>query len=113
MSTIKKGYKQTEVGVIPEDWIAERLGPHVEIKSGESPSLFRFDNDGTPYFKVEQLNNNDKYLSDTPYFISRPLKKLSARHLMLTGVCFEGARSGGGRGAWAQAASRFGSLARL
>src|SRR5437660_417524 len=65
---VRRGYKQTEVGMIPEDWHAQPLGPYVEIRSGESPSLFRFENDGTPYFKVEQLNNNSKYLEDTPYF---------------------------------------------
>ena len=65
---LKPGYKQTEVGVIPEEWRVEALGHHVEIKSGESPSLFRFENDGVPYFKVEQLNRNSKYLRDTPYF---------------------------------------------
>jgi type I restriction enzyme S subunit len=65
---LKPGYKQTDAGVIPEEWGAEALGHHVEIKSGESPSLFLFKNDGIPYFKVEQLNNNSKYLSDTPYF---------------------------------------------
>lgn len=65
---IPTGYKQTEAGVIPSDWSVEVLGPHVEIKSGESPSLFNFESDGTPYFKVEQLNNNSKYLKDTPYF---------------------------------------------
>jgi type I restriction enzyme S subunit len=65
---LKSGYKQTDAGVIPEEWGAEALGHHVEIKSGESPSLFLFKNDGIPYFKVEQLNNNSKYLSDTPYF---------------------------------------------
>ena len=58
----------TEVGVIPEDWIADCLGSYVEIKSGESPSLFRFKAEGTPFFKVEQLNNSDKFISDTIYF---------------------------------------------
>jgi type I restriction enzyme, S subunit len=65
---LNPGYKQTEVGVIHGDWIAEALGPHVQIKSGESPSQFRFGNVGVPYFKVEQLNNNSKYLRDTCYF---------------------------------------------
>ena len=66
---LRTGYKQTEVGVIPEDWNADRLSAYIEIKSGESPSKFTFMNEGLPYFKVEQLNNNNKYLRDTPYFI--------------------------------------------
>ena len=67
---VSPGYKQTEIGVIPEDWCADTLGPHVDITSGESPSRFRFSAEGTPYFKVEQLNNDRKYLSITPYFIT-------------------------------------------
>src|SRR5207249_9335897 len=62
-------YKQTEVGVIPKDWRVDALGPHVDITSGDSPSRFRFTSEGIPYFKVDQLNNNSKYLSDTPYLI--------------------------------------------
>ena len=66
---VRSGYKQTEVGVIPEDWDAEALGAHVVIRSGLSPSLFHFETTGTPYFKVDQLNNEPKYLTTTPYFI--------------------------------------------
>jgi hypothetical protein len=55
-------YKLTEVGVIPEEWVAEALGLYVQIKSGESPSFFQFETSGVPYFKVDQLNNDSKYL---------------------------------------------------
>jgi len=64
---LKEGYKQTEVGVIPGDWEVRKLGEFVKITSGESPSHFMFSDEGTPYFKVEQLNNGNKYLFDTPY----------------------------------------------
>lgn len=66
---LKPGYKQTEAGIIPEDWRDEPLGNHVRIKSGESPSLFQFTDSGLPYFKVEQLSNSDKFLGvhSTPY----------------------------------------------
>lgn len=36
---VMSGYKLTDVGVIPEEWSAEALGPHVEINSGESPKM--------------------------------------------------------------------------
>jgi type I restriction enzyme S subunit len=58
---IRRGYKQTEVGVIPEDWEILPLGQLVRITSGESPSRFQFTSEGFPYFKVEQLNNSRKY----------------------------------------------------
>jgi type I restriction enzyme, S subunit len=63
------GYKQTEVGVIPEDWEVKPLGQHVSISSGQSPSRFELLDSGVPFFKVEQLNNSNKYQVDTPYFI--------------------------------------------
>lgn len=66
---VTAGYKQTEVGVIPEDWGVVSLGAYVEINSGESPSKFNFRFGGTPYYKVEQLNNSPKYLNSTPYYI--------------------------------------------
>ena len=63
-----KGYKQTELGIVPEDWETNQLGSYVDINSGESPSRFSFSSEGIPYFKVEQLNNDNKYLTTTPYF---------------------------------------------
>jgi type I restriction enzyme S subunit len=65
---VPEGYKKTEVGVIPEDWDVVQLGFYVDINSGESPSKFDLLDQGTPYFKVEQLNNDSKYLKTTPYY---------------------------------------------
>jgi type I restriction enzyme S subunit len=64
---VRPGYQQTEVGEIPEDWDVISLGGYVDIASGESPSKFKFISSGIPYFKVEQLNNDPKYLISTPY----------------------------------------------
>jgi type I restriction enzyme S subunit len=66
---LRAGYKQTEVGVIPEEWEVTPLGLQVQITSGESPSLIQFTTSGKPYFKVEQLGNCEKYLGgeSTPY----------------------------------------------
>jgi type I restriction enzyme S subunit len=72
---VKAGYKQTEIGEIPDDWDAVALDGYVEITSGESPSKFKFSSSGVPYFKVDQLNGGNKYIADTPYFIGT--KKVS------------------------------------
>ncbi|PSJ16262.1 restriction endonuclease subunit S [Nitrosomonas supralitoralis] len=66
---LKPGYKQTEVGVIPEDWDVCQLKDFVDINSGESPSKYKFVNEGIPYYKVEQLNAGDKYIEETPYML--------------------------------------------
>ena len=64
---IPEGYKKTEVGVIPNDWVVQALGELVQISSGESPSKFTFSTDGLPYFKVEQLNYGSMYADKTEY----------------------------------------------
>ncbi|MGL5488461.1 MAG: restriction endonuclease subunit S [Shewanella sp.] len=74
---IPAGYKQTEVGIIPNDWGVKCLGELVEISSGESPSKFTFNLSGIPYFKVEQLNNGLVYAESTPYFIDSRKKIIS------------------------------------
>jgi type I restriction enzyme S subunit len=58
---------------VPRDWDVVALGDHVRITSGASPSLFRFETSGVPYFKVEQLNSSEKYLdaASTPYHFSK------------------------------------------
>lgn len=73
------GHKRMGAELTPCDWEVRPLGPLVTITSGESPSLFSFGTDGTPYFKVDQLSNSTKYLSakNTDYFICGPSKKVS------------------------------------
>ena len=58
------------------EWEVKRLGELVTIASGESPSKFRMKADGIPYYKVEQLNNCNKYQITTPYYIEckNPIK---------------------------------------
>jgi type I restriction enzyme, S subunit len=34
MQTIKKGYKQTDIGIIPEDWEAKKMGDILNLKNG-------------------------------------------------------------------------------
>ena len=52
-----------------EEWVEKRLGDIVSIKSGKSPTDLINENGTIPYFKVEQLNNSNKYQIKTPYKI--------------------------------------------
>lgn len=63
-------FQKTEIGYYPKDWVVKPLGGYVRITSGESPSKFDFSSVGIPYFKVEQLNNGNKYASETKYKIN-------------------------------------------
>ena len=78
---MKEGYKQTEIGIVPQDWKVVELGELVEITSGESPSKFQFSDTGIPYFKVEQLNNGSKFADKTPFFVNS-LKTVAAHSVV-------------------------------
>lgn len=61
-----QGYKQTVIGIIPQEWEVTTLGKLVSITSGESPSLFNLRDIGKyPYIKVEDMNNCEKYQADS------------------------------------------------
>ena len=63
-NNIPAGYKDSAVGIIPQEWEVVTLGKLVSITSGESPSLFHLRNIGKyPYIKVEDMNNCEKYQS--------------------------------------------------
>jgi type I restriction enzyme S subunit len=63
-NNIPAGYKDSAVGIIPQEWEVATLGKLVSITSGESPSLFNRRNIGKyPYIKVEDMNNCEKYQS--------------------------------------------------
>lgn len=57
---LPKGYKNTEVGVIPEDWKVEKLGNIADVKTGPFGSLLHesdYVTNGTPIITVEHLVN--------------------------------------------------------
>ena len=58
---LKEGYKQTEVGVIPEDWESQRIDAHALITTGAKNTQDRVDNGAYPFFvrsqKVERINS--------------------------------------------------------
>ena len=61
-NNIPAGYKDSAVGIIPQEWEVSTLGKLVSITSGESPSLFNLREIGKyPYIKVEDMNNCEKY----------------------------------------------------
>ena len=65
-NNIPAGYKDSAVGIIPQEWKVTTLGKLVSITSGESPSLFNLRDIGKyPYIKVEDMNNCEKYQADS------------------------------------------------
>ncbi len=78
---VKPSYKQTEVGVIPEDWQVKRLGEITTIATGNTPPTRDTDNYGDEFLFVSPLD-----LGETKY-ISRTEKKLSRKGFAIS-RCF-------------------------
>ena len=61
MSNVPKGYKQTEVGVIPEDWEVKRIGEISQPVRGGSPrpagSPKFFNGNFIPWLTVAAITN--------------------------------------------------------
>jgi type I restriction enzyme S subunit len=59
---LKPGYKQTEVGVIPEEWDCVHIGDVAETSSGATPPRAKqqeyFDGGAIPWVKTLDLNNS-------------------------------------------------------
>ena len=66
---VKPGYKQSEIGVIPEDWDCVRLGEKVKIYRGGSPrpiqDYITTSSDGVNWIKIGDVGENDKYIRST------------------------------------------------
>ena len=66
---VKPGYKQTETGIIPEDWAVSNFGSKVKIFRGGSPRpiqdyLTQAD-DGVNWIKIGDVREGDKYITST------------------------------------------------
>ncbi len=56
-TTIKAGYKQTEIGVIPEDWAVESIGTYFDFKNGLNKEKSFFGK-GTPIINYMDVYNH-------------------------------------------------------
>ncbi len=51
----KTGYKQTEIGTIPEDWVVKRLGELFEITSSKRVFQSQWKTKGIPFYRAREL----------------------------------------------------------
>ena len=65
---VRKGFKQTEIGVFPEDWQVTTISNVADTSSGTTPSrsmLERYYNNGTIYWvKTLDLNNSEIFSTE-------------------------------------------------
>lgn len=72
------GYKQTDVGVIPEDWEVRRLGDLAKVYDGTHQTP-KYVPDGVPFYSVEHITSGDftktKFISYEEHrFLTRSYK---------------------------------------
>lgn len=72
MPKIQKGYKQTEIGVIPEDWEVKQLGDIASVVTGSTPPTIDQSNYGGEYFFVSPSDLGErKYILQTEKKLSK------------------------------------------
>jgi type I restriction enzyme S subunit len=69
---VKKGYKQTEVGVIPEDWEVRRIDCVCNLINGRGFKPHEWKTSGLPIIRIQNLNG----VNDFNYFQGLYDKKL-------------------------------------
>jgi len=69
-------FKDSELGNIPVEWEIKTLGRLVKIISGQSPSKFDLTGSKYKFFKVNQLNFCEKYLTDSEYAFNQTINNL-------------------------------------
>jgi len=76
---LKPGYKQTEVGVIPEEWEAIKAGGIGRFRGGNGfPTRFQGETSGAyPFFKVSDMNNegNETFMAAANNWITEATRK--------------------------------------
>lgn len=75
LNRIPVGYKQTEVGVIPEDWECYSFGDLVDYKKGYAFKSNEYSKTGIRIIRVSDTNYSD-IKDDSPIFISHKLASL-------------------------------------
>jgi len=76
-------FKGTKTGIVPEEWTTRPMEDLVEIRSGDSPSSFKFVNEGYPFFKVDDMNYSDKFMIDSDLFFSGYKKDLMPKGMIV------------------------------
>lgn len=85
---IKPGYKRTEVGVIPEDWVSVAAGLIGRFRGGSGfPLKYQGGHSGVhPFFKVSDMNNegNETFMRTANNYISDATRKAIGANLFST-----------------------------
>jgi type I restriction enzyme S subunit len=87
----KPGYKQTEVGMIPEDWEVTTVGEISDVKTGPFGSALHekdYVNNGTPIITVEHLGESGVHHTNLPMVSDADKLRLKAYSLRQGDIVF-------------------------
>ena len=76
MEVVESGFKETEIGLIPEDWEVVKLGEVAEISSGGSaPQGKEYFEGNNPFIRVQHLDNDNYKVKGCDYITDEAVKK--------------------------------------
>lgn len=58
---IPEGYKQTDIGIFPDDWSTKYLGDICNLINGRGFKPFEWNREGLPIIRIQNLNGSDEY----------------------------------------------------
>jgi type I restriction enzyme, S subunit len=99
---VKSGYKQTEVGVIPEDWAVMSIGQIARIKTGPFGTLLKaseYSSEGVPVVSVGEIRQGYLRVSDNTPRVSEVVTKRLPQYVLKTGDIVFGRKGGVDRSA--------------
>lgn len=89
-TTIKKGYRQTELGVIPEDWDVKKLGEIGSFSKGQGIRIDQSQSGELPCIRYGELyTRHSNYIKQYYSFISKEVA-VTAKKLAVGDILFAG-----------------------
>ena len=88
---VRKGYEQTEIGVLPEEWTISTIGTIADVKTGPFGSALHADDyvqDGTPIITVEHLGETGLIRQNLPKVSDEDRQRLSAYSMQEGDIVF-------------------------
>lgn len=84
MEKVKEGYKQTSIGILPQEWKVEKLTNIAEIIMGQSPSSNSYNQEGIGPFLIQGNADIKNRISSPRVYTSEPTKFCDINDILLS-----------------------------
>jgi type I restriction enzyme, S subunit len=95
---VRPGYKHTEVGVIPEDWVVKRVHEFASVKTGPFGTLLKAseysESDGVPLISVGEIRQGFLAVTDNTPRVSETVTRRLPQYLLREGDIVFGRKGG-------------------